>query len=407
MKTPDNNDTDGTAKEPEKRRRVIDLAPPTTSNPASPTVKDKPEEKPPFRVWTLGALAKEKEPEGWNLVGDYHITRGSITILAGSPGIGKSFATLMLAIQGAKGTGNWLGYSINCPFKTLIIQSENNLIRLVMDAKRVTLPAEFDDRVKMLEFDWGNISLGNPKLMEALRKLIMEFEPDLVILDPWNQFADDDKAKETKAAMDAIKHLLDAAPNPPACLIVAHHRKKREGDAHKGRQMADLISGSYVMQSNPRCVLCYVAYDPTDENDNRVVMLCPKKNNGKHKGPATAWMLCEHGFEPMTDFDYKEWQGGGDSEGNRKDRSKVRLEHLQEVFQSGTLTRQEATRKLMTLCGCGDSAVSDAIGKTRDGQAKGRLCYAIEEIGGGMLLRLKAEYQPEPSPFDDDDPGDE
>ena len=225
------------------------------------------------------------------------------------------------------------------------------------------------------------------------RNLIAEFEPDLVVLDPWNQFADDDKAKETKAAMDGIKHILDAAEKPPACLIVAHHRKKREGDAHKGRQMADLISGSYVMQSNPRCVLCYVAFDPSDENDNRVVMLCPKKNNGKHKGPATAWTLCENGFEAMPDFDYKAWQDGGTDAKDSK--AKIRLEHLQEIFKAGALTRAEAGKKLEALTGAGRSAVSEALTK--------RFADMIEIIGGGLLLTLRDEYKPGGSPFDEDD----
>jgi hypothetical protein len=378
-----------------KRQRVID--PTAKQNPPnmSATTKNhtKPEEKPPFKVWTLGELRKQEEPQGWNLVGDYHVTRGSITVLAGSPGIGKSFATLMLAIQGAIGSGNWLGYTINTKFKTLIVQSENSLLRLILDAKRVEMPDMLDDHVKLLEFEWGNISLGNSKLVDALRNLIAEFEPDLVVLDPWNQFADDDKAKETKAAMDGIKHILDAAEKPPACLIVAHHRKKREGDAHKGRQMADLISGSYVMQSNPRCVLCYVAFDPSDENDNRVVMLCPKKNNGKHKGPATAWTLCENGFEAMPDFDYKAWQDGGTDA--KESKAKIRLEHLQEIFKAGALTRAEAGKKLEALTGAGRSAVSEALTK--------RFADMIEIIGGGLLLTLRDEYKPGASPFEDDD----
>lgn len=396
---------DTTTKKSEASKRVFDPSkgPSTPDSTKSGTNGTKPEEKTLFNVHTLGGLKGKPEPEGWNLVGDYHVMRGSITILAGSPGIGKSFATLMLGIQGAIGSGNWLGYTINCRFKTLIIQAENNLLRMIMDAKRVELPAELDDHLKLLEFEWGDISLGNSKLVDALRKLMVEFEPDLVIFDPWNQFADDDKAKETKAAMDGIKHILDAAKNPPACLIVAHHRKKREGDAHKGRQMADLISGSYVMQSNPRCVLCYVAYDPTDENDNRVVVLCPKKNNGKHKGPATAWTLCEHGFEAIPDFDYKAWQDGG-SEG-KEPKQKIQLEHLQKVFFNGPLPRSAVTRQLMELCQCGDSAVSDAIGRTKDGVPKGRLCYAIEELPGGVLINLKAAYRQKeiPSFIDDDD----
>jgi len=379
--------TDTTTKKPEARNRVFD----PNTKPSKPD-GTKPEEKPPFRVWTLGELRKQEEPEGWNLVGDYHITRGSITVLAGSPGIGKSFATLDLAIKGATGTGNWLGYSINKPFKTLIIQAENSRLRMIMDAKRVQIPEELNEHVKLLEFSWGDISLGNSKLVDALRKLMVEFEPDLVIFDPWNQFADDDKAKETKAAMDNIKHILDAAKNPPACLIVAHHRKKREGDAHKGRQMADLISGSYVMQSNPRCVLCYAAYDPTDENDNRVVVLCPKKNNGKHKGPATAWTLCEHGFEAIADFDYKAWQDGG-SEG-KEPKAKIRLEHFQAIFADGPLTRAEAGKKLEALTGAGRSAVSDALTK--------RLAHLIEITGDGLLLNLKDEHRAGASFFEDD-----
>ncbi len=384
-------------KKPETKKRVFDPTTKASTPDTAPNTKNrtKREEKPPFKVWTLGELRKQEEPQGWNLVGDYHVTRGSITVLAGSPGIGKSFATLMLAIQGAIGSGNWLGYTINTKFKTLIVQSENSLLRLILDAKRVEMPDTLDDHVKLLEFEWGNISLGNSKLVDALRNLIAEFEPDLVVLDPWNQFADDDKAKETKAAMDGIKHILDASEKPPACLIVAHHRKKREGDAHKGRQMADLISGSYVMQSNPRCVLCYVAYDPTDENDNRVVVLCPKKNNGKHKGPATAWTLCEHGFEAIADFDYKAWQDGG-SEG-KESKAKIRLEHLQAIFANGPLTRTEAGKKLEALTKAARSAVSEALTK--------RFADMIESTGGGLLLNLKEEHKAGASFFEDD--GDE
>lgn len=367
------------------RKRVIDpLAPNGTSaNGSQKTSEAQPDDAPPFRVWTLGRLKKEEEPEGWNLVGDYHVTRGSITVLSGSAGIGKSFATLMLGIQGAKGTGEWLGYKINRRFKTLIIQAENSLLRMIMDAKRVEMPEELDDHVKLLEFDWGSISLGDLKMVTALRKLIEEFEPDLVIFDPFNQFAGDDKAKECKEAMDAIKHVLDAAKEPPACIIVAHHRKKREGDAHKGRQLADLIAGSYLMQSNPRCVLCYVPFNPADENDNRVVVLCPKKNNGKHKGPATAWTLCEHGFEPVPDFDYKAWQDGGNEA--REQKTKIRLEHLQAVFADGPLTRAELGKKLESLTGAGRSAVSEALTK--------RFAHMIETIGGGLFLDLNAEFK--------------
>ncbi|HCN77713.1 MAG TPA: hypothetical protein DIT13_11035 [Verrucomicrobiales bacterium] len=180
---------------------------------------------------------------------------------------------------------------------------------------------------------------------------------------------------------------------PPACLIVAHNRKKREGDNHAGRRLADLISGSYVMQSNPRCVISYLPYSD-DPEDNRVVVVTVKKNNGKSKGPATAWRLLEHGFEKLDDFDFEEWSGGGNA-GPKKDKSKIRLEHLQEVFRGGALTRQELGRKLEELTGAGRSAVSEAVNK--------RFAHCLEKLPGGLLFTLKEEHKAESSPFEDDE----
>lgn len=389
MNTPD----DKGGRDATKKRRVIDPTQEQPDKPSTKAMKTKEPEKPSFRVWTLGELRRMEEPEGWNLVGDYHITRGAVTVLAGSPGIGKSFASLMLGIQAAAGAGSWLGYSINRPFKTLIIQAENNLLRLIMDAKRVTMPEEFNDRLKILEFDWGNISLQDVKLSTELRELMGSYQPDLVVIDPFNQFSGDSNEKECKDAVRGILSILEAAPVPPACLIVAHNRKKREGDNHSGRRLADLISGSYVMQSNPRCVISYLPYSD-DPEDNRVVVMTVKKNNGKNKGPATAWTMGEHGFELIEDFDFNDWSNGGDS-GPKKNKSKIRLEHFQEVFKGGALTRTELGKRLEDHTGAGRSAVSEAINK--------RFADMLEWTGGGLLADLKVEYKVETSPFDDDE----
>ncbi len=379
--------------EPKTARKTRVMDPTCPQAGGTKAEKAREPEKPLFRVWTLGELRRLEEPEGWNLVGDYHITRGAVTVLAGSPGIGKSFASLMLGIQAAQGTGEWLGYKINRPFKTLIIQAENNLLRLIMDAKRVMMPEEHNERLKVLEFDWGNISLQDLKLLTKLRELVADFQPDLVVVDPFNQFSGDSNEKECKEAVRGILSILEAAPVPPACLIVAHNRKKREGDNHAGRRLADLISGSYVMQSNPRCVISYLPYSD-DPEDNRVVVVTVKKNNGKSKGPATAWRLLEHGFEKLDDFDFEEWSGGGNA-GPKKDKSKIRLEHLQEVFRGGALTRQELGRKLEELTGAGRSAVSEAVNK--------RFAHCLEKLPGGLLFTLKEEHKAESSPFEDDE----
>jgi hypothetical protein len=90
-----------------------------------------------------------KEPEGHNLVGDYHIQRGAIAVLAGAPGVGKRRAALWLAIQGARGEGDWFGLPVHCQFRTLMLQNENGLVRLHHDFEEIKLPAAFDSWLRV------------------------------------------------------------------------------------------------------------------------------------------------------------------------------------------------------------------------------------------------------------------
>ena len=90
-----------------------------------------------------------REPEGHNLVGDYHVQRGAITVLAGAPGVGKSRATLALAIRGAYGEGDWFGLPVHCQFRTLMLQNENGLVRLHHDFEEIKLPAAFDSWLRV------------------------------------------------------------------------------------------------------------------------------------------------------------------------------------------------------------------------------------------------------------------
>jgi hypothetical protein len=68
-------------------------------------------------------------PEGIVLVGDNHITRGSVFVIGGAPGVGKSRATVALAEAGAT-SYEWFGLKVHSKFKTLIIQNENGRYRL-------------------------------------------------------------------------------------------------------------------------------------------------------------------------------------------------------------------------------------------------------------------------------------
>lgn len=343
--------------------------------------------KPPFRVWTLGELRKLEIPGHLNLAGDWHIHKGAMTALVGGWGLGKSFAALWLACLGATGKGNWLGYEVKRKFKTLVIQTENTYLRLIMDSKRLPLPDEFDQHVKIIDFDMGRADIRDEEVFTSLKRLIEADGFDLVVVDPWNAFTEDANEKEVKATIRRIMSLCTGLDRDkvPGFLILTHTRKTRADDNHQGRQNAEKAAGSYVILSNARCVINYDPYS-TDSNDVRVLVYCTKKNLGKDKGGTTAWEQVDEGFRQIENFDFDEWQEEQKKPVERK--TALRLEHLHEAMRDGPITRKELGKRLMELAGVTDSTVSDYL------KPSGGKWYSMFAIVGGILWDRKPEFKP-------------
>ena len=65
----------------------------------------------------------ENEEEEQEIMVDKVMTRGGVTTIAGSDGVGKSFLALQFALACATGT-DFLGFKINRPYKVLLVQFE-------------------------------------------------------------------------------------------------------------------------------------------------------------------------------------------------------------------------------------------------------------------------------------------
>lgn len=61
-------------------------------------------------------------PPGMVLVGENHIVRGSVFVIGGAPGVGKSRASVALAMAGATAQ-SWFGLTVHRRFKTLVVQN--------------------------------------------------------------------------------------------------------------------------------------------------------------------------------------------------------------------------------------------------------------------------------------------
>ena len=81
---------------------------------------------------------------------------------------------------------------------------------------------------------------------------------------------------------------------------MAYTRKPHAGERASGRALLNLLAGSHVLGSVPRCV--FALQSATDEGtEARVVWTCRKNNDGA-LGPRSAWERRDGRFSTRTGF---------------------------------------------------------------------------------------------------------
>jgi DnaB-like helicase N terminal domain/AAA domain len=276
-------------------------------------------------------------PPGFVLVGDCHIVRGSVFVIGGAPGVGKSRGSVSLAVAGAMGS-DWFGLKTHRQFKTMITQTENGLFRLSKEFTELNCDA-LESYVRVCPPPPFGMCFGREDFRAQLSAAIGEFKPDVVIFDPWNAAARDEKAREYLETFDALRSVLPLGDDAPALGIVAHTRKPKTDERASGRALLNLLAGSYVLGSVPRTVFVMQAASD-DTTDNRIVWTCCKNNDGE-LGSRSAWERGNGLFAPVTDFDWEAFDAPG------KDQREVIGEaDLRAVFENGALTKGQAVKQL-------------------------------------------------------------
>ena len=302
-------------------------------------------------------------PAGSVLVGDCHIVRGSVFVIGGAPGVGKSRAGVALAEAGATGF-EWFGLTVHRKFKTMIIQNENGEHRLKNEFSELDADI-LDPWVRVCVPPLFGLTFDREDFRTLLAKEIADFKPDVIVLDPWNAVARDDRAADYLETFRLIRAVIPAGDDAPALGIVAHTRKPKSDEKASGRGLLNLLAGSYVLGSVPRCAFVLQAASD-DPEDRRVVWTCCKCNDGE-LGPRSAWVRCNGLFEPVTDFDWDTFDNAG-----KGDRVTITDANMATVFDNGAkrLTKTAARDALMAT-GAGRSAAYDAL--KLDGRFAGRL----------------------------------
>lgn len=327
------------------------------------------QEKPLIEFRSPLQLKNFTPPPGLVLVGDSHIVKGSVFIFGGAPGVGKSRAAVGLAVAGAT-AHDWFGLQVHRRFKTMIIQTENGEFRLAREFAELDCNA-LDDFVRICPPPPYGLCFEQHGFRQQLTAAIAEFKPDIVIFDPWNAAARDEKAREYLETFNDLRSVLPLGDDAPALGIVAHTRKPKTDERASGRALLNLLAGSYVLGSVPRTVFVMQAASD-DTTDNQVVWTCCKNNDGE-LGARSAWERRNGLFTPVIDFD---WDAFDALKGDN--RELITEADVRAVFAKGTLTKAEAAKQLESDTGAHRTTCYRAL--ELDGRFGKHLCTDGEKI---------------------------
>jgi hypothetical protein len=217
-------------------------------------------------------------PPGIVLAGDNHIVRDAVFVLAGAPGVGKSRLIVWLARCGALALP-WMGYDVHVQFRTLIIQNENGRYRLKLEFSDLKCP-QLEDFLLITPPPPFGLCFNRQEFRDQLKAAAGQFAPHLVAIDPWNAAARDDRQKDYLDTFNDIRTVFPPGFDGPAIGVAAHTRKPYQNERASGRELLNLLAGSYVLGSIPRCVWVVQAASD-DVSDERIVLTCCKNNDGQ------------------------------------------------------------------------------------------------------------------------------
>lgn len=206
------------------------------------------------------------------------LARRKITLWAGDPGGGKSYASLDIAARLSRGV-EFPDGSLAQRGSTLILAAEDG-VRDTIAARLTTLSADLE-RIHVMEgFREGDGpgQLWSVRRMDMLDAALEEVKPDLVIIDPLMAYmggADTHKDSDVRTAMAPLLPIIER--HNAALLVIMHLNK---GD---GKKAIYRVGGSIGFVGQARLVFMF-GYDPN--NQERRVMATVKS---QFCAPAPSW----------------------------------------------------------------------------------------------------------------------
>jgi KaiC/GvpD/RAD55 family RecA-like ATPase len=235
-----------------------------------------------YQLKTLADIMKEEGEREW--IVDKLIPAGSLVILAGRGGVGKSFVALQM-IADIANEQKVLGYFEEHGSSVLLVDEENDPITLKERAEM--LGVQNAEKIKVLNY--AGVKLDTKNGMETLREAIRKSGAKLVILDSWTQVVS--KIDENKAVQvnNLLYRLKKMAIEEKCTFLIIHHLRKNMPYVTEEK---DELRGSSVLLNTPDIVLLL-------ENDpfvaDRRILKMVKNRFGPEKAYAIIFAQDEEG----------------------------------------------------------------------------------------------------------------
>ena len=326
-----------------------------------------PEPLPPkaLESWTPSQFINWTVPEGFVLSDDgAYLVRGSIVVIGGAPGTGKSRSSVGLAIAGATGR-DWFNVRIKARFKTLIVQNENGPFRLKSELADIKLPpdVDLDDYLRITLPPPRGLAFDDRDFLDAFQKEVESFQPSVVVIDPWNAASGGEGTKKDyRDALDAILSRLPAEADRRPVVAIVHHLRKtgaNQNGRRAGRELLNELAGSYSLGGAARTVWILEPAS-SDPEDDRVVLTNCKANDADELS-TTAWHRKNGLFAQCEEFNFDEFFSG-----TSKPKG-ISLDDVREVIESAQgIRKADLVAAIMDTTGKKKSAAYSALDRYAD-----------------------------------------